>query len=221
MAADRPKDDRPIVEVDVFADVICPWCAVGDARLAKAIAMTPGVEIRRRWRAFQLNPTMPPDGMDRRAYINAKFGGPAQGARVYDAVAAAGAEDGVAFDFAAIRRTPNTVQAHRLIYRAQAGGDARPMIDALYEAYFRAGRDLGDDATLAAIAGEAGVPDAAAFLAGDDLRDAVKADDAEARRIGVSGVPLFLFGGRYALSGAQPPEALVRGIEAAMTADAA
>lgn len=215
------SEDRPIVDLDVFADIICPWCAVGDARLAKAIALIPEIDIRPRWRAFQLNPTMPPQGMDRRDYINAKFGGPAQGAQVYDAVAAAGAEDGVRFDFPAIRRTPNTVQAHRLIYWAQAQGCARPMIDALYEAYFRAGRDIGDDETLAAIADEAGFGDVSDFVAGDALRDAVKLDDAEARRIGVGGVPLFLFGRRYALSGAQPPEAIVRGIEAALAAEAA
>lgn len=211
--------DQPVIDVDIYSDVICPWCAVGDARFAKALALLPDLAIQTRWRAFQLNPSMPADGMDRQAYINAKFGGPVQGARVYDAVAAAGAQDGVAFDFAAIQRTPNTVQAHRLIYWAQDSGRARAMIDALHEAYFRQGRDIGDDATLAAIATEAGFDGAEALLAGDDYREDVRADDAQARRMGVNGVPLFIFGGRYALSGAQPPEALARGIEAAVAAE--
>lgn len=211
--------DQTAVDVDIFTDIICPWCAVGDARFAKARALLPDVEVRPRWRAFQLNPTMPPEGMDRQDYISAKFGGPAQGAQVYDAVSAAGEDDGVAFDFPAIKRTPNTVQAHRLFYWAQDQVRPRPMMDALHEAYFRQGRDIGDDATLSDIAAEAGFDGAEAFLAGDDLRDAVLADDAEARRIGVSGVPLFIFGGRYALSGAQPPEALARGIEAALAAE--
>lgn len=208
------------MKVVIYADVICPWCAVGDARLAAALAMTPDIAVEAEWRAFQLNPGMPPFGMPRADYYTAKFGGKAEAMRVYSAVAAAGAVNDVVFDFEAIQTTPNTVQAHRLIYHAQAQGRGRAMIDALYAAYFREGRDIGDDATLADIAVETGWPRAAItdFLAGDARREQVIEDDKEARRGGVNGVPLFVFDGRFAVSGAQQPEALARAIETAALA---
>lgn len=208
------------MKVAIYADIICPWCAVGDARLAEAIRMTGGIPVEIEWRAFQLNPGIPPFGMARSEYYTAKFGGKAEAMRVYDAVAAAGALSGLHFDFDAIETTPNTLQAHRLIYRAQAAGRGRAMIDALYAAYFRAGRDIGDDATLTEIATETGWPRAeiAAFLDGEDLRQQVLDDDREARRSGVNGVPLFVFDDRFAVSGAQVPEALARAIETAALA---
>lgn len=208
------------MKVVVYADVICPWCVVGDVRLGKAAALVPNISIDVEWRAFQLNPAIPANGVDRAVYYVTKFGGRAKAMRVYDAVAAAGAEDGLTFNFDAIRRTPNTVQAHRLIYRAQSQGRPRPMIDALFKAYFHDGRDIGDDEELSKIASSIGevANDAEAFLAGDRFREQVLADDAEARRMGVSGAPFFVFGGRYAVSGAQPPEALARAIETAALA---
>lgn len=208
------------MRVIAYADVICPWCAVGDARFARGRALTPDTPVTLEWRAFQLNPHMPRQGMPREAYYVAKFGGRARAMEVYRAVAEAGATIGVGFAFEKITTTPNTLQAHRLIYRAQADGDARPMIEALYEAYFRGGRDIGDDATLAAIASEAGydAAESARFLAGSAFREAVLADDRAARRMGVTGVPFFVFNGAYTLSGAQPPEAFARAIEAAALA---
>jgi predicted DsbA family dithiol-disulfide isomerase len=196
------------IHIDIVSDVICPWCFIGKRRFERALKLRPDLEASVSWRAFQLNPDMPPGGMDRQQYLSLKFGGPMQARRVYAAVEQAGASEGIDFAFERIRRTPNTTDAHRLIRFATMEGNAEPVVEALFRAYFLEGRDIGDPGELVEIARTAGLEAraAAAWLASERGRDAVLAEDRAARRAGVEGVPCFIVDGGYALSGAQEPE---------------
>jgi predicted DsbA family dithiol-disulfide isomerase len=196
------------MHIDIVSDVICPWCFIGKRRLEKALALRPEIEPEITWRPFQLNPDMPEEGMERRAYLAAKFGGDAHADRIYASVSEAGATVDIPFAFDRIRRTPSTRDAHRLIRYAAEHDRADALVEALFRAYFIDGRDIGDQRTLAALAGDAGLePDAAAdWLAGPAARDEVLGEDRGARRLGINAVPCFIFERQYAVSGAQEPE---------------
>lgn len=196
------------MHIDIVSDVVCPWCFIGKRRLEAALAQRPTLSADITWRPFQLNPDMPQEGMARGDYLAAKFGGQAHAKRVNQAVLDAGESVGIPFDFERIERSPNTLNAHRLIRFADKQGRSGEMVDRLFSGYFIEGRDLGDTDTLAAIAGEAGLDaeDAARFLAGQAERAEVTADDAGARRLGINAVPCFIFAGQYAISGAQEPQ---------------
>lgn len=198
------------MQIDIFSDTICPWCYIGKKRLERALAERPQPGLKIRWRAFQLNPDMPPEGMDRQAYLERKFGGRQEAERVYAPVRAAGAGEGIAFAFESIRRTPNTLQSHRLIRWAERFDLQTPLVERLFEAVFLHGEDVGEPSVLVAAAAAAGLDAeaAAAFLAGEEEAEEVRAEDLRARMAGITGVPCFIFEGRYALPGAQPPEAL-------------
>lgn len=206
--------------VDVVSDVVCPWCFIGKRRLEAALATLqekePALPVHLRWHPFQLNPDLPRDGVDRKAYLEAKFGGAARAAQIYERVRAAGRTAGIDFDFESIARQPNTLDAHRLIAWAQSRheGDPQAVVEALFRAYFLEGRFVGDRAELGAVAEAAGYDraDADAFLASGALRDEVAAADARAREMGVSGVPFFIFDGKTALSGAQEPATILDAI---------
>jgi predicted DsbA family dithiol-disulfide isomerase len=202
--------------LDIVSDVICPWCFIGKRRLERALAIAPQPEIKIGWRPFQLNPDMPPEGMDRKAYLQAKFGD-GDGGRRYDQVRAAGAEEGIDFAFERIKRTPNTLKPHRLIRRAAKAERQDAMVEALFRGYFLDGEDLSDDATLIRLAHGAGFEPAeiAAYLAGEDDLAEIRAEDAFARQVGINGVPCFIIDRKFALSGAQPPESIVEVLELA------
>lgn len=196
--------------IDVFSDPICPWCFIGKRRLETAISRfgrTKDVTIR--WRAFQLNPGMPPEGMPRKEYLALKFGGGGRADQIYDTIREAGAGIGIPFAFEKIMRTPNTVQAHRLIRHSTLNGLDGELVEGLFRAYFIEGRDLSDDAVLAEIAGERGmaVDDARLFLAGRDGEQEVGAEHDFAVSLNITGVPCFIVDGRYAVVGAQEPDA--------------
>lgn len=196
------------MRIDIFSDVVCPWCFIGKRRLEKALALRPDVEAEITWRPFQLNPDMPREGMTRADYIAAKFGGGFHANRIHQTVAEAGAGVGIDFAFDRILRSPNTLNAHRLVRFATRSGQGGALVDGLFRGYFLEGRDLGDVATLAAIAGENGLDseEAASFLAGATERDTILAEDSQARRLGINAVPCFIFAEQYAISGAQEPE---------------
>jgi len=212
--------------IDVVSDVVCPWCYVGKRRLEAALARLreaePDLPVAVRWHPFQLNPDLPREGVDRRGYLEAKFGGPARAQEIYARVSAAGATVGIPFAFDAIERQPNTLDAHRLIAWAQSRreGDPDALVERLFRAYFLDGRFLGDRETLVATAADAGYDpdDARRFLASDELADAIAGADERARSLGVSGVPFFIFGGKTALSGAHEPETLLDAIAQARAA---
>jgi predicted DsbA family dithiol-disulfide isomerase len=203
------------LQVDVISDVVCPWCFVGKRRLEKAVAAS-GIPLQIRWRPFQLDPTIPPEGKSRRAYLEDKFGTEERIRQLHDNLAAVGAPEGIDFAFERIEVSPNTLDAHRLIRWASTPEQQERIVEALFRAYFLEGRNIGDHAVLADIAAEAGMDDdeLAARLAGDEDREAVRAEIAQAQQMGVTGVPTFILIGRYALVGAQPAEELARAFEA-------
>lgn len=210
------------MRLDIFSDTICPWCFVGKRRLERALAMRPNADLTIQWRAFQLNPGMPAEGMERSAYLEIKFGGPERASRIYEAVRMAGESEGIRFDFDRIRRTPNTFESHRLLRHAHEAGRQTELLETLFQTYFLDGADIGDRQVLLACAERAGLDPAAAerFLTGAEEAEATLAEDRLARRQGINGVPCFIFNGRFALSGAQPPEALLQLLDLAEVDDA-
>jgi predicted DsbA family dithiol-disulfide isomerase len=205
-------------QIDVISDVVCPWCYIGQRRLAQALARLPADDAARcasvHWYPFQLNPDLPQEGVPRRTYLEDKFGGPERAAQIYARVAAAGATVGIPFAFDRIAVQPNTRDAHRLIAWAQAKGDAGGLVERLFHAYFIEGRAIGDRDVLVAIAAGAEFDAAAArdMLASDEGIDAIALMDQRARDLGVQGVPFFIFNQRVAVSGAQEPETLLQAI---------
>lgn len=195
----------PIV---IVQDLVCPWCFIGKRRLEQALAQRPGVTAAISWRPFQLDPDMPRGGMDRQAYLAAKFGPDGPTERLHGMLADAGASVGIPFAFGRIARSPNTLDAHRLVRLAQRHGAADTLVENLFWAYFVEGRDIGDAAVLADIAQESGLArdEACRFLAGGTDLVHVLTDERDARRIGINAVPCFIFDRQYALSGAQEPE---------------
>lgn len=197
--------------VDLTSDYICPWCYIGERRLALAIQALAGeIEIDVRYRPFELNPDMPPEGRERAAYRIAKFGSLAESQAKDAHVAATGREDGLEFNFDRITRTPSTMRAHRLTWLAgQSGIDQTRLARRLFTAYFTDALDISDPDVLRAIAAETGfTPDqAASILEGTAGAAEVRALTDEAYRRGIQGVPMFEIAG-YALSGAHPAAAL-------------
>ena len=193
-----------MLTIDAISDVICPWCLIGKRRLEKALGNRPAVV---RWHPFQLNPDMPPEGIDRKSDRIRKFGSWERSQELDTQVAAAGQGEGIAFNFDRQSRAPNTLDAHRVIWLAGERGVQDAVVEAVFQAYFTDGRDLSDRATLASVAAVAGLDHAEVdeLVAGDRGLDVVQAGEEQARRLGVSGVPFFVVNGRVALSGAQPP----------------
>ncbi|NNG04683.1 MAG: DsbA family oxidoreductase [Inquilinus sp.] len=197
------------MQIDIFFDVVCPWCFIGKRRMDRAIEGRQGMPVALSWQPFQLNPGMPPDGMDRRDYLAAKFGGTARAAQVYAMVAETAERDGLKLNLEAIERTPSTLDAHRLIRLfTRGGGDAADAVEALFQAYFFDGRDIGDKAELAEIGVDLGFDreEVAPYLDSRVDINHIRAADTAARRMGIQAVPCFVFDRRYALSGAQEPE---------------
>ena len=197
------------MRIDVYADTICPWCFIGKRRLERALAARIDLAVEVRWRPFQLNPEMPRQGIDRDTYLGLKFGGIARAQQLYAMIADAGHSERLAFRFDAVTRTPNTLDSHRLVrFAAARGGDA-DMAEALFRAYFLDGVDIGDIEALIRIAVTGGYDGAEVrrYLASDEACNEVTAEDLRARRMGIEGVPCFIVNDRYAVAGAQDPEA--------------
>lgn len=201
------------ISVDVVSDVICPWCFLGKRRLDRAISLLEGITVEVNWRPFFLDPTIPAEGMSRRTYMENKFGAERL-KTIHDPLIAAGKEDGVPYAFDKITRTPNTMDAHRLIRWSHDVGTQHDVVGRLFMAYFNGGLDIGDRAVLAKIAGEAGMDmaDVSAKLENDADVDAVKAEVDRAYRMGVTGVPCFILAQKQGLMGAQPAEVLADAI---------
>ena len=196
------------LRVDVFSDVVCPWCFVGKRRLERAIELLGDeIVIDITWRPFQLNPTMPREGIDRQEYRARKFGSLARSEALDAQLAAVGREVGLDFRFDRIARTPNTFDAHRLLRLAHERGVQDGVAEALFRAYFAEGRDVGDHAVLADVAADSGLnrDDVTRFLAGTEDVAQVADEEAGGRDLGIDGVPFFVVQGKYAISGAQPP----------------
>ena len=204
-----------MVKLDIISDPICPWCYIGKANLDRALEQAGDHPFVIEWHPFQLNPDMPREGMDRREYLEGKFGGKAGAVKAYAPVVEAAEKAGLKINFEAITRTPNTLDAHRLIHWAGIEGRQTPTVAALFKAYFVDGSDIGDIDVLADIADGVGL-DAALIrklLQSDADRDDTKGRDAWAREHGVTGVPTFVVAQKHAVPGAQPPEIWAKVIE--------
>jgi predicted DsbA family dithiol-disulfide isomerase len=196
------------LSIVVYSDVICPWCYVGKRRLETALAdarMPASVQLA--WRPFELNPDMPPEGMERQLYRAQKFG-PERSAELDLNMAQIGREAGIAFAFDRQQRTPNTRLAHRLIWEAGRQGRQDAVVNRLFRAYFEDGRDIGSTDVLTQLAIEAGLDPAgvnAALGSAESLKEVIAMEEL-GRRMGIEGVPFFILAGKYGVSGAQPPE---------------
>lgn len=204
--------------VDVVADVVCPWCYLGWRRVKAAVALRPDIDARLIWRPYQLDPTLPEDGVDRKAYMAAKFKDPERLKAVHDALVSGGADDGITFDFQAIEKSPNTNAAHRLIRWALTAGVQDAVVESLFAAYFTEGRDIGDPMVLADIAEAAGMERLVVLqlLSEGADQESVTREHTMAVQGGVTGVPYVIFGGKVAVVGAETPERIVEAIDQAL-----
>jgi predicted DsbA family dithiol-disulfide isomerase len=205
-----------VVDIEVFSDVVCPWCFVGRRRLEKAVRLLDGRhEVRVTWKPFQLNPWMPPEGMERAEYRRMKFGSAERSKGMDSRLVEAGQGEGIDLAFDKIARTPNTLNAHRLIWLAARQDRQIEVVDTLFQAYFTDGKDIGDLATLADLASTAGLDadEVRRFLESDEALAEVEEEEQVGRSLGIDGVPFFLLAGKYGVSGAQPAEVLVNVIE--------
>ena len=196
------------IKLDIMSDPICPWCYIGKAHLDRALESEPDHPFAIEWHPFQLNPDMPATGMDRRAYLEGKFGGKAGAIKAYAPVVEHAEKAGLKINFEAMQRTPNTLNAHRLIHWAGIEGRQTAAVSALFKAYFVDARDIGDTEVLSDIADaiEMDASLVSRLLATDaDVRD-IRDRDAHSRKMGISSVPTFIVAGRHAVPGAQPPE---------------
>jgi predicted DsbA family dithiol-disulfide isomerase len=191
------------MQIDIVSDTVCPWCFIGKRRIARAMAMRPDVPFEVFWRPYRLDPSIPREGVDRRAYLKAKFGDTPRSSAMGDAIRSEGAGEGISFAFDKIAKTPNTLDSHRLIRWAGSVGVQDDMVERLFGAYFLDGRDIGDPAVLTEIAAEAGMD---AELVGELLsKDSdlalVEREAGLASEMGISGVPTFIFDSRRARTG--------------------
>lgn len=196
------------VRLDIFSDPVCPWCYVGKANLDRALADQPDPPFTILWHPFQLNPEMPAGGVDKRRYLEDKFGGKGRVDAVHDRLREAARAAGLSLNPDVPKRMPNTLDAHRLIHWAGVEGRQTPVVSALFRAYWTEGRDIGNAAVLADIAAACGMDRAmvARLLESEADADDIRARDADARAKGVNSVPTFLVAQRYVVTGAQPPE---------------
>ncbi|MCA0033589.1 DsbA family oxidoreductase [Mesorhizobium sp. B263B2A] len=212
------------ITVDVVSDVVCPWCFIGQKRLDKAVAAAGDVEVHIRWRPFQLDSTIPPQGKDRREYMLAKFGSDERIREIHARIEPLGEAEGISFAFDAIKVAPNTLDAHRLIRWAGAAGEAvqNSLVRRLFQLNFEQGVNIGDHAVLVEAAREAGMDASVVetLLPTDADVEAVRTEIATAARMGISGVPCFLLEGKYAVMGAQDADTLADAIRQVAAAKA-
>lgn len=200
------------MRIDVIFDTVCPWCYIGKRRLEVAIAEHGSDDIEIHWNAFLLNPDIPPEGMERRAYLRAKFGGESRAQRVHGAIARAGAAAGIEFNFDEIDWTPNTIDSHRVIHYAQQLGRGVEAVERVFQSYFREGRDIGKRSVLIDVGRQLGLDEdrLRTYLQDTSNIQTVLDHNARAHRLGVSGVPAFIIDGQFSISGAQEPAVLGR-----------
>lgn len=196
------------VKLDIMSDPICPWCFIGKAHLDRALAAHPDHPFLIEWHPFQLNPEMPAEGMGRRDYLEGKFGGKAAAVKAYAPVVDQAEKAGLKINFEGMQRTPNTLNAHRLIHWAGIEGRQTAAVSALFKAYFVDTRDIGDAEVLTDIADsiEMDASVVARLLETDEDMKDIRDRDSHSRQMGINSVPTFIIGGRHAVPGAQQPE---------------
>jgi predicted DsbA family dithiol-disulfide isomerase len=209
---------RARLTIEVVFDLVCPWCFLGIRRLRRTLRARPDILAEIQWRPFLLNPDIAREGVPRQDYLVRKFGGEERAKRLHGTIAELGRAEGVPFRFERIRRVPASLDAHRLVRLAAREGLADAMVDALFEAYFGEGADIGNYETLTAVGAALGLDPCAVrrHLATGAEADQVHADNLRAHRLGINGVPCFVVAGRNAIAGAQEPEVLERLLDVAL-----
>jgi len=211
-----PSSGAPAsIKVDVVSDVVCPWCYIGKHRLEAALALVPDVEVAIDWRPYFLNPWIPREGIDRRTYLETKFGSAERYAAIAERVSVAAAMEGLAYAPDKISRQPNTIDCHRLILWSRSASDPAKVKQRLMELYFAEGADLSDPRVLIAAAVDCGMDGELVrrLLASDADADRIESEANSAKEAGIDGVPCFIFGGSVIVTGAQSPEYLANAIE--------
>ncbi len=206
------------LSIEVVHDLVCPWCFLGQRRLLRTLRRRPDLLFNLTWRPFLLNPDMPRAGMPRADYVMRKFGGEERARRLYGSITEIGRAEGLLFRFDRIRRTPSSVDAHRLVRWATGFGRGAEMVEALFSAHFTDGRDIGEIQVAVAVAVACGLDGTAAlaFLLGDAEVEMVHGENLRAHRLGINGVPCFVISGRHAIAGAQEPEVIERLLDVAV-----
>lgn len=211
--------NKNALQIDIVSDVMCPWCFVGKRNFEAALPLIGDIDLVVNWRPYQLDATLPSEGKDRKLYLSEKFGGDEQAAEIYKRIEDAGRSVGIDFNFQAIKVSPNTLDAHRLI--RWAGGQSAQMQDRivlrLFELYFLEGANIGDHNILVDAADHVGMDGELVrnLLAGSEDVEAVQSEIAAAQRMGVTGVPCFIIDRKYAVAGAQPAEHIAQAIRQA------
>ncbi len=206
--------------IDVISDVVCPWCYIGKKRLDAALSVRPAITPLIRWRPYQLDPSIPPEGIDRQDYLLRKFGDPQQIVAMHQRIAAQGKDEGIDFNFVGIERAPNTFDAHRLIRWASEVGLGDEIVERLFDAYFVQGRDISDSNVLRDLADQAGMRSdgIVSLLASPQSREEVTIEILQAQQMGIQGVPCFIFASKVAVQGAHPVETLVQALDETLQA---
>lgn len=210
------------MRIEIVFDTVCPWCYVGKRRFDRALKDRPNLKPEIQYRSFLLNPDLPPGGVDRREFLERKFGSPQQYERVIEALIFTGKGEGIDFALDKIDRTPNSANSHRLVRLAQTIGAQGKAVDALFAAYFEQGMDIGDPEVLIRLAEEIGLDRqvATTHMLGEGDLNSVFNENARMHRLGVTGVPCYIFNESKAISGAQEPEIIVRMLDMASAQDA-
>jgi predicted DsbA family dithiol-disulfide isomerase len=208
------SDTQP-VRIDVVSDVVCPWCFIGKHRLEKALSLRPDIPVEVHWRPYFLNDWIPREGISREQYLTTKFGSPERYKGIAQRVTAAAAEEGLVYASDKMTRQPNTLDCHRLIRWAEGIGKAADMKQRLMDLYFTEGADLTNHAVLVQAATDVGLDpeDVRAALASDQDVEQIEREAQSAKEAGIEGVPCFIFGDKFAVSGAQSPEYLAEAID--------
>ena len=217
-ASDQIQASARAIRIDVFSDIACPFCLIGDARLERVLNQHPDLKLNWFWHPFQLQPDLPKRGVPWEEFSRQKFGSTEGRRAAFAQVVRNGSSEGIEFDFERMPVAPNTLDAHRLVLLASQHDLGKPMSRALYRAYFCEARDITDPDVLEQLSVRVGLEEGAVrdLLAGNEFSDEVKASQLEAAKLGISGVPFYLFNQKFALSGAQPPEMFETALERAL-----
>lgn len=205
------------MQIDIVSDTVCPWCFIGKRRIERAMALRPDVSFEVFWRPYRLDPTIPREGVDRRAYLRAKFGDSPRSSAMGDAIRSEGAGEGIEFAFDKIAKSPNTLDSHRLVRWSASAGVQDEVVERLFRAYFIDGKDIGDATELATVAADAGMDGelVASLLASDADLESVEREAGLANEMGITGVLTFIFDSKLMISGARDAELLARVIDKA------
>ena len=210
------------MQLDIFSDAICPYCFIGKRRLDQALAERPGLDVQISWLPFQLDPEMPVEGIDRKQHLTARFGSVEAAMEQFEGMRQTGQAEGIDFRFDKIARSTNTFESHRMVYFAHAHGLQDEMVDVLFAAYFTEGLFLGDHEVLIGIAERIGLDgnEVRAFLKSDGAVEAIQADEAQIRSMGIESIPLYVIDGSMPLSGLQTKETFLQFLDRGASAAA-